>query len=411
MRWRDYAIRDQTNLLRSQSFEGDFFFEKLDNNHLSLIINRLRGEVYAISVDPASKEFKTKEYQGLDVAGLIIQLAMGYKAVLRVQMIDDVLAAYEVLGVKQEDGKGKLKMAVKPIGDGANISQKKMFKKAKMEISLAGIAALAPFIYLPSFWSWSSEATEAIYDSRGKTLNFANDVPEEALIWAAAQGADLIEFRFGSSGEGEVIEAVANVEWVKADGERLKVKLSKEGLKGVGKTAKKAKDALDRLNSGSYIVRVGRVAGAFDIEGRGFGGLIPLDVEDGALLKKTRMLGEVELQFKTNDRDRILYINKDDKHTIRSKPVKSYLVELAEKYDEPFRDDFSENGWWWESKQSAIFAMKTERGESVIGMLTGLRWDVKKKVWQGTASLGFAEAERLQKKSTLIDQIWIWDWL
>jgi hypothetical protein len=83
------------------------------------------------------------------------------------------------------------------------------------------------------------------------------------------------------------------------------------------------------------------------------------------------------------------------------------LKRVARNYDE----DFSENGWWWESKQSAIFAMKTERGESVIGMLTGLRWDVKKKVWQGTASLGFAEAERLQKKSTLIDQIWIWDWL
>jgi hypothetical protein len=407
MRWRDYAIRDQTNLLRSQSFEGDFFFEKLDNNHLSLIINRLRGEVYAISVDPASKEFKTKEYQGLDVAGLIIQLAMGYKAVLRVQMIDDVLAAYEVLGVKQEDGKGKLKMAVKPIGDGANISQKKMFKKAKMEISLAGIAALAPFIYLPSFWSWSSEATEAIYDSRGKTLNFANDVPEEALIWAAAQGADLIEFRFGSSGEGEVIEAVANVEWVKADGERLKVKLSKEGLKGVGMTAKKAKDALDKLNSGKYLMRLGALSGAFDIEGRGFGGLILLDVEDGALLKKTRMLGEFELQFKTREGDRILYTNKDDKDTVKSRSVNKYLKRVARNYDE----DFSENGWWWESKQSAIFAMKTERGESVIGMLTGLRWDVKKKVWQGTASLGFAEAERLQKKSTLIDQIWIWDWL
>jgi hypothetical protein len=423
-RW-DYAIRDQTNLLRSQSFEGDFFVETLDENRFLLDLVRMRGRVDAISVDPASNDFETKQFEKLDVLSLRFALATGSKTVIKVETRDGDRAALQLLGVKEVNG--KVNMAVKAIGEDDVISQKKMFKKAKMEIDLL----IEPFIYLPA---WSSEATEAIYDSRGKTLNFANDVPpaQAFFYWAAAQGADLIELRFGPSGEEKV---VAKVEWVKADSDGLKVKLSNKEIKGLGKTAKNAITALDKLKSGSCSVKIHRLADAsymaagavaFDAladwlgqvghvfasdrqsASRYVADLILLDVE--GVLKKTKRMGEFELEIKTKRRDRILYINKDDKDTVRSKSVTSYLKGFAEKYDEPFRDDSSENEWWLERQQKeAIIAMKTDSGESVLGMLTNLRWNVKKEVWQGTASLGFAEAEKLQTRSTL-DQIWIQDW-
>ena len=395
----------------TQIFEADVTIKRANEYDAAILtLDRLRGEVEALLLNPASKEFVTKEYQGIDVAGLRIALATGYKEVLRVETRDDVLPVFDILGVKEENG--KVNIAVKAIGESANILQKKVLRKAKMEISLAKpIEFFTALADLPRFrsWSWSSEEIEAFYDSKKKTLNFMDQpwtvflYSAEAMMWMP------LELRFFASGEGEVIKVVAKVKWMKADGKgkELKVKLSNKGLNGVGMTAKNATKALDVLKSRNYSVRVGgRLADAFDIEGGGFGAQfwssIGLDVEDGALLKKTKKVGLFELEFKTKDSDRILYKDGD---TVRSKSVKSYLERVAGKYDEPPPSPYVT--WWERERQGIILAMKTESGESVLGMLTDLRWDVKKELWQGTASLRFAEAERLQKKSTLIYEIWM----
>jgi hypothetical protein len=402
----------------TQSFKGDVTKEcanEYGDDIAILTLDRLIGRVNTLLFNPFSKDFVTKEYQGIDVTGLRIGLVMGYRVVIKVETRDDVLAAYQLLGVKEENG--KVKVVVKAIGEGtlAVISQKKIWKNEKMEISLAGIAPIAYFTALadlPRFWSWSSDAIQARYDSIKERLIFANDQPPgQAIFYSAAarENLTILEFKSSSSsGEGEVIKVVAKVECVKVDGEGYHVKLSNKGIKGEGMTARKATKALDGLKSRNYSVRVGPLADAFDIEGGGFGAQfwssIGLDVEDGALLKKKRKVGLFELEFKTKDSDRILYKDGD---TVRSKTVKSYLSRVAGNYDEPFHDDSNECKWWV-CDAPRIVAMKTASGESVLGVLTDLRWSVNNDLWIAKVGLSFTEAERFQKKSKIIGVEMVW---
>jgi ribosomal protein L34 len=402
---QDIAFRD---IVFTQNFEADVTIRPANEYGYDIgfiTLDNLRGEVAALLLNPVSKDFVTKEYQGIDVAGLKLALATGYKAVLRVEMNGGGVWEHEVLGVKgEEDGKGKVKVAVKAIGDGANISQKKMFKKAKMEIYL-----IQPFTDVPTFWSWSSEVIEARYDSKKNTLNIANDLPpgqQMFFSWAAGQDTLIIfEFkRSSSSGEGEMIKVVANVEWVKADREGLKVKLSNKEIKGEGKPAKKATKALDGLKSGRYSMRVGPLADASesglltyslssDIQSarRYFGGssFVVMDVEEGAMLKKRKREGEYRLQFKTKEGSSILY--KDGENRVRSKSVKSYLKALAGKFNQPLSNEPNENVW-----VPDMLRMKTASGKEVLGELTGLRWDANRKMWTILVGVGLGDAERLE---------------
>ena len=53
----------------TQSFKGDFILELVNeygHGYAFMIINKLRGKVDTISVDPASKRFETKEIERLD---------------------------------------------------------------------------------------------------------------------------------------------------------------------------------------------------------------------------------------------------------------------------------------------------------------------------------------------------------
>jgi hypothetical protein len=422
----------------TQSFKGDVTIQsanEIGDGIAMLTLEKLIGEVKVVLLDLASNNFETKEYQGLDVAGLAIGLATGSKAVLKVETSGDVWSMYEVLGVKEENGKGKVKMAVKPIGDGDVISQKKVLRKAKMELLHIPYWTLNDQILhwadpsrdaLLAEYQWDfSRLREATYDSKKKTLIFANDRSwrcrngdcfYSSLMFysAAASGAGPLAFRFGSSGEG-MIELVANVEWVKVDGKELKVKLSNKGLNGEGKTAKKAIAGIDKLKSGRYSMRIRPLADASDMlhafagdwftqawasdrqSASRYGSLLILDVK--GVLKKTKKMGLFELEFKTKEGDRLLY--KDDKDTVKSKPVKSYLEGLAGKYDKPFPDDSCENRWWEPAPR--IVRMKTASGKEVIGQLTELKWDTNMKVWMAKVGVELADVERLQKKSKIIE--------
>jgi hypothetical protein len=432
----------------AQNFEADVTIKRANEYGYEiffvLTLDRLRGEVSTLSWDPDSKEIETKENREFDIVALRIELAMGYKAVLRVETRDGDRAALQLLGVKEEEN-GKVKVDVKAIDEGANILQKKVLRKAKVDIAL-----IEPFTDPSQDTLWERylgqmiALTEARYDSREKTLIFANDLPPgqallnwaaagQPLSWAAAGQSLLLEIfrRSSSSGEGEVIKVVAKVQWMKADNEGLKVKLSNKEIKSVGKTARKATKALDGLKSGSYSVKVGPLADAFDIEGAdafdieggGFGaqiaGGIPvwssigLDVEDWAVLKKTKKVGLFELEFNTKRRARMLYINKDDKDTVRSKSLTSYLRGLAEKYDEDFPTFSNECGKWWECEPKMIVRMKTASGKEAIGELTDLKWKATKRMWVAKVGLGFADSERLGAddgyfKPLLVEAVFIW---
>jgi hypothetical protein len=432
-------------MIVSQNFIADLCVEQEPqlSTTFNLTINRMyRGRrVDAISVDPASKEFETKRFKRLDLAGLRIGLVTGYKAVLRVETSGDRILRFELLGLKEEED-GKVKMAVKGIGEvgaGDPLGIIGSFKRANMDINvfrniirepgmafelLIRGAALAPassepggFLpaNLPGFFTWVG--MEARYNSRDKIVSFRNDGNDfgSGLGGLFSNAIEVELRRSGSSGEGEE-KVVAKVEWVKADSEGLKVKLSNKGFVGVGASAKRAIKALDGLKSGSYSMRIGGLADAFDIEGREFGAefaggspgwrSILIDVEYEALLKKTRKVGLFELEFKTKEDARILYKDEDDENKVRSKSVKSYLRGLAGNYDEPFPDDSCEDGWWVCEPAPKIVIMKTEGG-LMLGMLSGLRWDANNDVWVAKVDLGLADAERLQTRST-VDQIMLW---
>jgi hypothetical protein len=424
----------------AQIFEADFTIRSANEygDDIAFInFDKLKGEVSTLSWDPVSKEIETKQVQRLDVTGLIISLATGYKVVIRVETRDGDMAAYQLLGVKEKEN-GKVKVAVKAIGEGYVILKKKVLRNAKMEISLAGIAPIESFTALadmPRFWSWSSDAIQARYDSIKERLIIANDLPtvQEIFYSAEARVPLLMEFKSSSSsGEGEVIKAVAKVRWMKVDGDGCHVKLSNKGCKGVGKTAKEAIAALDKWKSGSCSMRIVPLADAsymaagagtvaFDAGADCLGqvghvlasdrrrarkyvaDLIPIDVE--GMLKKTKKVGVFELQFRNKEGDSILY--KDDKNTIRSKPVTSYLKVLAEKYDEPAPLSNDPDVAWWKSEQLPIMIqINTASGKSLLGVVAGLTWNAKKGMkgmWVAKVGLGVLEAKRLQKNSKILE--------
>jgi hypothetical protein len=439
-------------ILLTQSFVADVTIKRANEygyDIFVLTLDKLIGQLGALLFNPYSKEFVTKQVQGLDVTGLIISLATGSKLVIRVETRDGDMAAYQLLGVKEENGKGKVKMAVKPIGEGAIavILQKKVLRKAKMELIHIWPDSLARFTD-PSqydFWAeypWADTLTwkDAKYDYKKKTLKFVH-IPEqrfEIFYSAAARVPFLFEFKSSSSSEeGEVIKAVAKVECVKVDGDGCHVKLSNKGLNCVGKTVRRAITALDKVKSGSCSVKIQPLAIASDrfVDGIfasdmpgatiasdwiGYDSLVissdiprakypwsTLDVENGAVLKKTKKVGVFELQFRTKEGASILY--KDDKDTIRSKPVKSYLKVLAGNFNQPFPNDSCENGWWCGSAPR-IVEMKTASGKEVIGVLTDLRWNANNEAWVAKVGLRLADDERLQTRRSILDEFKIWIW-
>ena len=401
----------------TQNFEADVTIRPANEygaDIFVLTLDKLIGGVDILLFNPASNDFEKREYERLDVLSLKLGLATGSKAVIKVEMNGGGVWEHEVLGVKGENG--KVKMAVKAVHRD-HLDMPLSLKKAKVSIYLIPFESdlLAPlWERYPWFDIWW---TEVRYDSKGKTLKFMNGSCTSrdsfclpALFQALAQeegmGALIIfEFkRSSSSGEGEMIKVVANVEWVKVYGKELKVKLSNKGLKGEGKTARKAITALDGLKSGRYSMRVGPLADASepglltyslssDIQSarRYFGGssFVVMDVEEGAMLKKRKREGEYRLQFKTKEGSSILY--KDGENRVRSKSVKSYLKALAGKFNQPLSNEPNENVW-----VPDMLRMKTASGKEVLGELTGLRWDANRETWTILVGVGLGDAERLE---------------
>jgi hypothetical protein len=402
----------------TQNFEADVTIRPANEygyDIFVLTLDKLIGGVDILLFNPASNDFEKREYERLDVLSLKLGIALGSKVVIKVEMNGGGVWEHEVLGVKGENG--KVKMAVKAVHRD-RLNMPLSLKKAKVSIALISFESdlLAPlWERYPTFIIIYS--TEARYDSKGKTLKFMNGSCTSrdsfclpALFQALAQeegmGALIIfEFkRSSSSGEGEMIKVVANVEWVKADREGLKVKLSNKEIKGEGKPAKKATKALDGLKSGRYSMRVGPLADASesglltyslssDIQSarRYFGGssFVVMDVEEGAMLKKRKREGEYRLQFKTKEGSSILY--KDGENRVRSKSVKSYLKALAGKFNQPLSNEPNENVW-----VPDMLRMKTASGKEVLGELTGLRWDANRKMWTILVGVGLGDAERLE---------------
>jgi len=390
----------------SQSFEADVSVERIGTG-IGLTMNKIRGNVSGIILDSVSDEFEKKEYKNLDVAEVRLALATGYKAVL--EMGTGNVYSWEIVGIKEEEDK-KVKMAVKAINGDMPIAIA-FFKKAKISI-VCWRPLPAPYILagLPQYsWTPALDAQSAVYDSNKKMLSFRNGdmqlSPVPTFLSAAAAQDVPIIFWFLTSGSKKSDKIVATVNWVKVDSEGVHVKISKDGLNGVGATAKDAIDSLDEWKSGRWKVGMYPLAAAADIvpgplfHGRAERGASWSILDVKGELNKTTEMGIFDFKFRS--KGRILYAAAEsgeegsDKKVIKSISGNNYMKMLAKMFD----DDCGE---WWVTPRAIFARMKTASGKEVLGEIQDVRWNENSEMWEATVATGFEDSAKLMSREIVV---------
>jgi hypothetical protein len=424
--------------LHSQNFTADLTVKRANGGIRQLTIGNLYGKVDVICLTPASKDFELKSYKKLDVIELRLRVAMGCKALVRLETEDGKVANFELLGLRKENK--KVKMTVKAINGGD--MQIGLLKKVNMSIEVIGAS-----------WLWQMPPlleSETRYESKTKTVTFRNDLngrqrPPHPIFGFAMQTGVPLQLDLWRN--GFKTRVVANVESIKADSEGFEVKLNNKDLTGNGRAAIEAATGLILLKSGTYALSINRIpifggytgtlsaadyvpdyvigfsAADFGYAGYGPGrdaagaisaadyGRVPatflLDVKGE--LKKTKDLGVLKIKFALEKGSRILYRDSGDddddddaddddddekaKMTeIKSMSSRKFLRRFSERLKEYYDNDAGTAGY-------PFVRVRLEDGKDVTGEI-GILKDNNGE-WSGYINIAFNDAEGLKNTTSV----------
>jgi hypothetical protein len=433
----------------SQNFTADLNVKRTTGGIQLLTIDKLYGKVDVICLTPASKDFELKSYKKLDVTELRLRVAMGCKALVRLETEDGKVANFELLGLRKENK--KVKMTVKAINGGD--MQIGLLKKVNMSIEVIGAS-----------WLWQMPPlleSETRYESKTKTVTFRNDLNGRQRLFADMQTAMQtgVPVRFNFWRNGSKKEIVANVESIKVDRERVQVRLNNKDLIGDGQAAIEAATGLNGLKSGTYTVRINRIPefggstgyadpGAIGLSAAGYGpgpgrsafitafsdagygrGIdfpgaatfsAVLDVKGE--IKKTNDLGFLKIKFEPEKGSRIFYMGSGDddedddddddddekaKMTeIKSISARKFLRRFSERLKRYYYGDAGTAGYL---SPHSFVQLRLEDEKTVMGEISSLK-DNNGDVWGASVNIAFADAEGLSEKTSVVGVLFlIWD--
>ena len=365
-----------------QHCQADIVIEPhLDEKTVKIILSNI-GKVFCTTVE--NDDVVTDEYQRLDSTS--INLALVGNATVLMKM--DVFT-YEVFSASN-DNKDIHSFIARATGSQPGGGLVGLFKGASVTVTMYGFDHECDYLDHGCndhrfYKDTNSEFVSIDSNSGDLFLHFQHETPIPILPYPNT----LFIIEGNRAGSNKLETMVAYIHRICVDGKRIKLRLSKKGLKSKGCAAKKA---IDGFTSGVY-----KIQSMYPVQPSSlFGAQIPTH---NGVLKKTAEDGTFNLEFKTIASYRLYEVYPATK-MVSSIGVDSYLEKVAQSISDPHlisAADLPEP----ENKLLTVTMFEEGAGAGFAGFIEGFitKWSQNAKGYTATVKLTFHDAKKLGEET------------
>jgi uncharacterized protein YjbI with pentapeptide repeats len=350
-----------------QSLRADFVVEPYtDNEKICKLTLSDIGDVFCTTVE--NDKVVTDVCPRLDFTAINLALTKGRHVLLQVEMAGETLV-YQIFSVNNNNNGRYL------IGRAIDSQPGRVvpgeFKGASVTVTMYDDDPCFTYWCFPycnrwcdyHLWSFKDKKCEFVsIDSDSGELSFHHDTPISDVPELGFLGINsVVEIRAKRDGCKNAKTMIGIIVRVCDDGKRIKLRISKKGLKSKGCAAKKV---VDGFKEGVYQLQ--SIQSVLDARSAH----PPILGIANGVLKRTAEPGTVELAFNTTASSKLYEVDSATK-IVSSKSVDAYLAEVAQSISEPVEEDLPGQ----ENKFSVTMGVGAGAGAGIIrGFINKLSW-------------------------------------